>query len=242
MTLTRGASITWYGHACIEVRSPEGKVILIDPWFSNPLSPRRPDLVPRCDIMLVTHGHADHFGDALSIGSRFKPYWPAIHELALRLGHNLPGGRDAVVGMNKGGTVEHGGIRITMVRADHSAGDWSDALDAPVYLGEPVGFVVELENGFRFYHAGDTDVFSDMRLIAELYRPELAILPIGGHFTMGPREAALAVEYLGVRDVLPIHWGTFPLLAGTPGQLRDELAKRHLEVTVHELRPGQSIS
>jgi L-ascorbate metabolism protein UlaG (beta-lactamase superfamily) len=112
----------------------------------------------------------------------------------------------------------------------------------PRYLGEPAGFVVELEDGARIYFAGDTNVFGDMRIIRELYRPDLAILPIGGHYTMGPREAALAVELLGVREVLPIHYGTFPILSGTPDQLRDELAARSLgEVQVHALQPGQAI-
>jgi L-ascorbate metabolism protein UlaG (beta-lactamase superfamily) len=145
--------------------------------------------------------------------------------------------------MNKGGTVETCGLRVTMTSADHSAGDWDNAAGAPRYLGEPAGFVVELEDGSRIYFAGDTNVFGDMRIIGELYRPDLAILPIGGHYTMGPREAALAVELLGVREVLPIHWGTFPILAGTPGQLRDELTARSLgEVLVHGLQPGQTIS
>jgi L-ascorbate metabolism protein UlaG (beta-lactamase superfamily) len=129
-----------------------------------------------------------------------------------------------------------------MVTADHSGGDWNAGGETTLYLGEPAGFVVELENGYRIYHAGATAVFGDMRLIGELYRPDLAMLPIGGHFTMGPREAALAVELLGVRDVLPIHYGTFPILAGTPARLRDELAARGLAgVTVHELEPGQTL-
>ena len=134
-------------------------------------------------------------------------------------GRRLPGGDDAVTGFNKGGTVEVAGIKVTMTRADHSAGDWNPGGETTLYLGEPAGFVIELENGFRIYDAGDTDVFGDMRLIGELYRPDIALLPIGGHFTMGPREAALAVELLGVKHVMPIHYGTFPLLAGTPAEL-----------------------
>ena len=121
----------------------------------------------------------------------------------------------------------------------HSAGDWNAEAGVPLYLGEPAGFVVELENGYRFYHAGDTDVFGDMRLIGELHRPDIALLPIGGHYTMGPREAAKAVELLGVKHVIPIHYGTFPLLSGTPDQLRASLAERGLgDVTVYALEPG----
>jgi L-ascorbate metabolism protein UlaG (beta-lactamase superfamily) len=154
------------------------------------------------------------------------------------MGRRLPRGMDALAGMNKGGTVEHRGISITMVHAEHSAGDWKDEIGAPVYLGEPVGFVITLENGHRLYFAGDTDVFSDMRLIRDLWRPDVAFLPIGGHFTMDPRTAALAVELLGVADVIPMHYGTFPMLAGTPAQLRAELTARGVSATVHELRPG----
>jgi len=242
MGLDRDTSITWYGHACVEVTTPGGRTILFDPWFGNPKSPRAAESVERCDLLLVTHGHGDHLGDALQIASRTKPAWPCIHELSLWLARNLGAGRDGVIGMNKGGTAEAAGLKVTMVHADHSAGDWNAGGETTLYLGEPAGFIVELENGFRIYHAGDTNVFGDMRLIRELYAPELAMLPIGGHYTMGPREAALAVELLGVRHVLPIHYGTFPILAGTPEQLRSELAARGLgAVEVHALEPGRTL-
>lgn len=241
MPLDPKTTITWYGHACIEVTTPAGKTILIDPWFGNPKSPKAPDAVTKCDVMLVTHGHADHFGDALAIASRTRPAWPAIHELSLWLSRNYAH-KDSVIGMNKGGTVEAAGVRVTMTHADHSSGDIYGTAETPIYLGEPVGVVVELESGYRIYHAGDTGLFGDLRLIGEVYRPNLAMLPIGGHFTMGPREAAIAVEWLGVKDVLPIHWGTFPLLAGTPDELRKALADRKLsDVTVHDLEPGSSL-
>lgn len=234
-------TITWFGHACVEIRTGGGKVILIDPWFANPKSPKSPDAVDACDVMLVTHGHSDHLGNALPIASRTRPRWPAIHELQLWLG-SVYSSPDDCVGFNKGGTVEVAGIKVTMTPADHSAGDWDNAAGTTRYLGEPAGFVIELEDGTRVYHAGDTNVFGDMRLIAELNRPDIALLPIGGHYTMGPREAALAVELLGVREVMPIHYGTFPLLAGTPDALRAELAARGLaDVRVHAPEPGGSI-
>lgn len=243
MGLDRDTTFTWYGHSCYEVRTPGGKVILLDPWFGNPRSPRSADSIDRCDVLLVTHGHFDHMGDAVALASRLRPAWPCMHEMSLWLGRRLPGGNDAATGMNKGGTVEAAGVKVTMVHADHSAGDWNPGGETTLYLGEPAGFVVELENGFRFYDAGDTAVFGDMRLIRDLYQPELALLPIGGHYTMGPREAALAVELLGVSHVIPTHYGTFPLLAGTPDQLRAELAARGLgDVEVHAPEPGGSVS
>jgi len=239
MTFGRDTTITWYGHACVEVRTPGGKVVLIDPWFSNPRSPRSADSVEQCDVMLVTHGHGDHLGESVALASRLRPAWPCIHEMSLWLSRRLAGGADATLGFNKGGTVEVAGIKVTMVGADHSSGDWNSAGDTTVYLGEPAGFVIQLENGFNLYHAGDTNVFTDMALIGELYKPDVAFLPIGGHFTMGPREAALAVQLLGVQQVIPIHYGTFPILAGTPDELRAALEARDLgDVQVHALEPG----
>ncbi|MDQ3870636.1 MAG: metal-dependent hydrolase [Chloroflexota bacterium] len=236
----------WYGHSCIEAVSPAGLHVLIDPWFANPRSPRAADEVERCDVLLVTHGHFDHFGDALSIARRTRPVWPCIHEMSLWVSPQLPEAGDALVGFNKGGTVDARGIKVTMVAADHSAGDVAPSgepvAETPIYLGEPAGFVVELENGFRFYHAGDTSLFNDFDLIGQLYRPELAFLPIGGHYTMGPAEAAVAAGRLGVARVVPIHYGTFPILAGTPDQLRQELASRGLtNVSVLAPAPGEAL-
>ena len=243
MSLDRDTTFTWYGHSCYEVRTPGGKVIIFDPFFANPKSPRSADSIQACDVLLVTHGHFDHMGDALQLASRLRPAWPCIHEMSLWLARRLPGGADAAIGMNKGGTVSVAGINVTMVHADHSAGDWNPGGETTLYLGDPVGFVVELENGFRFYFAGDTALFGDMRIIRELYQPELAFLPIGGHFTMGPRDAAIAVELLGVKHVVPLHYGTFPVLAGTPEQLRSELAERGLgDVEVHAPEPGGTVS
>lgn len=240
MAASGATQITWWGHSCVELRTPGGLTVLFDPWFANPKSPRASEGVDRCDVLLLSHGHSDHLGNALPIASRTRPTWPAIHELDLWLG-SVYAAPDDVIGMNKGGTVDARGLKVTMTSADHSAGDWDGEVGMPRYLGEPVGFVVELEDGTRVYFAGDTNVFGDMRLIGELYRPDLAILPIGGHYTMGPREAALAVELLGVREVMPVHYGTYPILAGTPDELRSELERRAVrDVVVHAPEPGGS--
>jgi L-ascorbate metabolism protein UlaG (beta-lactamase superfamily) len=235
-------TFTWYGHSCVELRTPGGKTLVFDPWFGNPTSPRAAADVTACDVMLVSHGHFDHIGsaprdvanaDALAIARRTKPAWPCIHELSLWLETQLGDAGVEIIGMNKGGTVEARGVKVTMVHADHSAGDWLAAgepmtgwakqVEGPMYLGEPVGFVVELEDGMRILFQGDTDVFGDMKILGEMHRPDIAFLPIGGHYTMGPAGAARAAALWGVRAVVPIHYGTFPILAGTPDELRDEL-------------------
>jgi L-ascorbate metabolism protein UlaG (beta-lactamase superfamily) len=230
MTDDLGFRLTWYGHSAIRVETPGGTTVLVDPWLRNPNSVVDPDSIERCDLMLVTHGHHDHLGsmpgeiggaDSLTIARRTRPVWPCVHELSLWL--EAQGTGAEVVGMNKGGAVQVRDVRVTMVHADHSAGDWSADLGVPVYLGEPAGFVLELDTGPRLYLSGDTALFGDMRLIAEMYRPEVAFLPIGGHYTMDPPAAARAVELIGATTVIPIHYGTFPVLTGTPAQLRDEL-------------------
>jgi len=242
MSLPNGAKITWYGHSCFRIDTAGGRTIILDPYFENPNSPIKAEAVDRCDLLLVSHGHFDHFGDALQIKSRLRPIWPCIHELSLWLPRRLPAGDEGVIGMNKGGTVEAAGLRVTMVGADHSAGDWNAAGETTLYLGDPVGFVIELEDGYRIYFAGDTQVYSDLRLIHDLHRPDLAMLPIGGHFTMDPVAAALAVEYLDVKEVVPMHYGTFPVLVGTPDLLRAALADRGLaDVRVHSPEPGGTI-
>jgi len=232
MTIGRDTTFTWLGHAAVEVRTPGGKIVIFDPWYGNPKSPRSSDTVDRCDVLLVTHGHGDHVGDAIAIASRLRPAWPCIHEMSLWLGRRLPGGMDQVIGMNKGGTVEVAGLKVSMVAADHSAGDWNMDAGTTLYLGEPAGFVVELENGFRIYHAGDTAVFGDMALIRELFKPDLAMLPIGGHYTMDPVGGALAAELLG----------TFPALAGTPEALADAIGARGGSAQVIPWRPGDTVA
>ena len=228
-------SLTWLGHGAFRFESAEGKRIYLDPWLTNPKCPRGEREPERIDIMAITHGHGDHLGEAVELGKRHSPAVVAIFELASWLAsQGVPGAGDR--GMNKGGTQEVDGIRFTMTQALHSGG-FVEAGGSLVYLGEPAGYVIEFENGLKVYAAGDTAVFTDMQLIARIYEPDLAILPIGDHFTMDPREAAVALELLGVRRCVPGHYGTFPLLRGTPDELR-ELA-RGVEVLAPE--PGETI-
>jgi L-ascorbate metabolism protein UlaG (beta-lactamase superfamily) len=245
-----GFSLTWYGHSCVRLEAADGTVVLLDPWFGNPRSPAAEASVERCDVLLVSHGHHDHLGsapgdvanaDALSIARRTKPVWPCVHEMSLWLERQPEIGAE-VIGMNKGGTVSVRGVGVTMVHADHSAGDL-DPSGTPLYLGEPVGFVIDLPGGSRIYFAGDTALFSDMRLIGEVYKPDVAFLPIGGHYTMDPTAAAKATELIAPRIVVPIHHGTFPVLVGTPDELRAELARLGLgAIVVVSPEPGDTVS
>lgn len=230
-----GVQITWLGHATFKITSSQGKIILIDPWTqSNPACPANLKRVDHVDLMLVTHGHSDHSADAVSIAKATKPSVVAIVELAGWLGAK---GVENTVGINKGGTVEVQGIKITMTHAIHSSG-----VEDNSYVGDACGYVLEFENGRRLYHAGDTCAFSDMQLIHELYKPDVALLPIGDFYTMGPKEAAVAVRMLGVKHVIPMHYGTFPALTGTPAALREALQGLGLDqVEVIEMKPGQTI-
>ena len=227
--------ITWLGHSTFEVLLPDGKVLLIDPWIDgNPSHPAEHSLT-RVDLLLITHGHSDHFNDAVSVARRFQPQVVAIFEICQWLGSK---GVENLAPMNKGGSQKVGGVTVTMTQAQHSSHISDEG--KIVYAGEPAGFVVGLPDGRSFYHAGDTCVFSDMQLIRELYRPQLAMLPIGGHFTMGPREAAVACRFLQPAKVIPMHYGTFPMLTGTPDKLKELLREHPNAPEVVVLKAGQA--
>jgi L-ascorbate metabolism protein UlaG (beta-lactamase superfamily) len=236
MLNTRGNKLTWLGHAAFRIQTPDGKVVLIDPWIlTNPMCPEQDKKFERIDTMLVTHGHFDHIADAVELGKKFKPQVVGIFELCAWLDSKGVSGTSA---MNKGGTQKVGEIEVTMVNAVHSCGIQDG--DQIVYGGEACGYVLRLPGGLTIYHAGDTAVFGDMKIIADLYAPEVAMLPIGDHYTMGPREAALAIRLLNVRHVIPMHFGTFPPLVGRPEQLR-ALTQDIKGLEIHELKPGQSL-
>jgi L-ascorbate metabolism protein UlaG (beta-lactamase superfamily) len=233
MGLGNGVKLTWFGHATFVLESPNGKRILVDPFFEgNPKAPAGAD-PGHVDLVLLTHAHGDHVGDAARFG-RDVPV-VAIVELAGLLSGQ---GVQEAVGINKGGSYSLDGITVTMVHALHSSGFQQG--DQTIYAGEAAGFVVRLENGFTVYFAGDTNAFMDMQLIGRLHEPDLAVLPIGDWYTMGPREAAEAIRLLGVKRVVPSHYGTFPVLTGTPDQLRSEASDvEGLEVVA--LEPGETL-
>ena len=236
MALNRDVGITWLGHSTFLVETPGGKTILLDPWLEdNPACPPERKSIERCDLILISHGHGDHMSSAIPVAKATGAKVVAQVEIADWLGTK---GVENRVDMNKGGTIWHEGISVTMVYASHSS-PIEDG-DRVLYGGEAAGYVVKLENGFTFYHAGDTDVFGDMALIAELYQPELAMLPIGGHYTMSPFQASKAVRLIKPAHVIPMHYGTFPILAGTPEQLM-ELTSDIEGLTIHALKPGETL-
>jgi len=230
-----GVSLTWLGHAAFRIDSPGGKRIYLDPWLQNPRCPPAEREPERIDILALTHGHADHLGESIELGRRYLPRVVAIFELAYWLAARGVRGADALA-MNKGGTIDVDGIRFSMTHAIHSGG-FIEEDDRIVYLGDPAGYVIEFENDTTIYFAGDTAAFTDMQIIARGFDLDAAVLPIGDHFTMGPRQAAIALELLGNPRCVPCHYATFPLHTGTPEELR-----RHApDVEVIAPKPGETI-
>ena len=229
-------SITWLGHSTFVIRLPSGQRLMTDPWLTNPNAPpvsaKAESLAP-LDAILLSHGHSDHSADALVIARATGAPVICLAELADYLSAK---GAQTPLGMNIGGTQTVAGMQITMTAAVHSGSTVEQG--RIVYLGGAAGFVIRAPDTPTIYFAGDTALFGDMKIIRDRYAPEIAFLPIGDHYTMGPEDAAVAAEWLGVRQVVPMHWGTFPILTGTPAALRTFLKATPIDVL--DLKPGET--
>ncbi len=234
---THGNRLTYFGHSTFSITTPSGQVALIDPWVAtNPVCPDSLKKVPKLDAIFLTHGHSDHLGDLLALAKQHRPQIVAIFEACQWI--ESKGFGKETRPMSKGGTQKIGDFEVTMTHAFHSSAIEDNGVR--VYAGEPAGYVIRMPGGFSLSHAGDTAVFGDMKLIGELYRPDVACLPIGDLYTMGPREAAYAIRFLGVKHVVPMHYATFPVLTGTPEQLR-ALTKDVAGLEIHALKPGETL-
>lgn len=233
----KGNRITYFGHSTFSLTTAAGEVALIDPWvMTNPVCTVALHQVPRLDAIFLTHAHTDHMGDLLALAKQHHPRLVANFETCLWL--ESKGFGKEIMPMNKGGSQHVGAFEVTMTHAMHS--NSIDDNGVRIYGGEPAGYVVRLPGGLTVYHAGDTALFGDMKLIAELYKPEVVLLPIGDVYTMGPREAAYAIRLLGAKHVIPMHYATFPSLTGTPDELRKE-THDIVGLTIHDLKPGFSL-
>lgn len=234
-----GTRITYFGHATFRVVTPGDEQILIDPFLQeNPVIPEDLKNVGELDTILVTHGHFDHFSDVIPLAQQTGATVVANFEIFSYLQAQ---GIENAMPIQKGGTVQAGGVKVTAVNAFHSSSIAGED-GSIIYAGEPLGYILEFESGFKLYHAGDTAVFGDMRLIGELYNPDLALLPIGSQVVMSPFEAAHAARLLGVEHVVPIHYGTFPFLPGTPEEFQEHLSGIAPGVTSHVMKPGDDLA
>lgn len=237
--MAQGVTITWLGHGTFLFETPSGKRILLDPWLDgNPKFPEqlKDQVTTNVDAIALTHGHFDHVNDVVGIAQQTRAPIVCIFDMVPWLTKQGLA-EDQLMGFNMGGMVEAAGVKFTMTPAVHSSSN-TDSAGNIIYLGQSAGFVMEFEDGTVVYHTGDTCVFGDMKIFGELYAPDVAIMPIGGWFTMGPKQAAYAARLINAPRVIPEHYGTFPILKGTPAELQQELSSRNIEVIA--LEPGGS--
>src|SRR5918998_1164884 len=234
-----GTRITYLGHATFMVVTPGAEQIIIDPFLTdNPTMPEELEQVGELDTILITHGHFDHFADAIPLAQETGATVISNFEIMSYLQSQ---GVENAQPIQKGGTAQIGGIRVTATHAFHSSSIQTED-GSLIYGGEPMGYILEFESGFKLYHAGDTAVFGDMQLIGELYRPDLALLPIGNTVVMSPFEAAHATRLLDVDHVVPIHYGTFPFLPGTPEEFQNHLSNIAPGAVAHVMQPGDDLA
>jgi L-ascorbate metabolism protein UlaG (beta-lactamase superfamily) len=243
----QSTKVHWYGQAAFRIETPSGGVILIDPWLKAPTNPDKESVekLTRVDYILITHGHWDHVGDAVEIGKKTGAILVAPYGLqfAMKSVLGYPEKQATLAtGGNVGGTIAlpKAGGRVTMVHAVHGSELVPPMVPAAVSAGNPVGYVIEIDKGPTIYHTGDTDIYSDMKLIADFFKVDLMLANIGGHFAMGPPRAAQAVAWVNPRQVVPMHFGTYPILAGTPTHFKAELDKRGLGARMIEMKPGET--
>ena len=246
--------IHWYGHAAFRIETPSGGVILIDPWLTAPNNPDKSSLanLGKVDYILLTHGHVDHVGQTVEIGKKTGAVLVAPYGLQFNMKSVLGYPEEMATiatGGNIGGTIDLPKVKakVTVVNAIHGSELTIPTIPAPapgqpstMAGGNPVGYVIQIEGGPTIYHTGDTEVYEDMKLISEFFKVDVMLACIGGHFTMDPARAALAVQHVKPRQVVPMHYGTFGLLKGTPDQLREELTKRKVRSEVIVIKPGES--